>query len=1151
MGNDVTSWRMAIGVFNNRSSSISKCLIFEHPSCLMIILLILFNFKQRVASYCNIFCRFTCDSILSVDVSLVVLLLVLMSGDVAENPGPFENSHDAQNCISIAHLNIRSIRTKLDNIKDFLTDFDILCFTETHLREDIHNDFLSLDGFSNPVRLDRTAFSSGLLTYVSNKLICKRLTDLENPSTDTIWTEIKFKGTTLILCNVYRAPNTNVSFWDTFNISIEKALDICKDVIIVGDLNEDLLNPNCKHLRHLMLLNNLSNVITVPTRVTHLTATLLDPILISDSLNSLNEGTIDVPSEISDHRCTYIYLPFTTVENPNVKRKVWLYKHADFNKLNDRISNTDWSFINNNDCINYICETFTYLITKYMDECIPSKDVIIRPNDKPWYNSEIRTHSRQRDKQRTKAIRTQRTEDWTKYRHTRNKVNNLKKYAKEQYFCNMEHLIIDSNNNNPKLYWKLLKQLVKSNKSCETIPPLKTLSDNGEETYHFNDTEKANCLNDYFTSISSISEEQNSTQLPIFSSKTVNTLDNFLITESEIADIIDILNPNKSVGEDKISHKILKYTKFSIAKPLALLFNKSLTVCQFPDSWKRGVIMPLFKKGNTNLSSNYRPIALLSCVGKLMERVVYKHIYNFFVQNKLIYKLQSGFLKGHSTVHQLIDIYHQVCSGIDSGQFTCMVFCDVSKAFDRVWIKGLLFKLKQCGINGDVLKWIESYLTRRTQKVFVGSSLSESQVTSAGVPQGSVLGPLFFLIFINDIADNLLSITRIFADDTSLAFTASNIPDIEGILNHDLCVISDWSKQWLVDFNPQKTEAILFTLKKNIPYPSLVFNNTNVTFVNHHKHLGLTLSCDGKWHEHVNNIISSASKVLGMMRKIKFTINRKALGQIYVSFLRPILEYGSTVWDSCTQYEKDNLEKIQHEAARIVTGLTRSVSLRSLYGELGWISLEERRQFQKLVIAYKIKNGITPEYLNNLFPETVGSNTPYNLRNNSDYNIVYTRTELFKNSYIPSCITLWNTLPEHIRNCDTLASFKRQLTSHCFKPSIIPCFYSVGSRFLSVMHTRLRNGCSNLNNDLFLNKLKPNASCDQCGHVREDAEHYFMQCPSFTNERLRLFRATRNLHPLSVNALLKGKDGRSIEDNIFIFNQVQIYIKDTKRFDRN
>ena len=286
MGNDVTSWRMTIGVFNSRSSSISKCYIFRHPSCLMIILLMLFSFKQRTTYYCNVFCLLSCDSILSVDVSLVVLLLVLMSGDVAENPGPVENTHEVKNCISLAHLNIRSIRTKLDYIKDFLLDFDILCFTETHLNNDVTNEFLMLDGFSDPIRFDRSAFSSGLMIYVSNKLVCKRLNDLENQSIDTIWTEIKYKTTSIILCNVYRAPNTNVSFWDTFNISIEKALDISKEVIIVGDLNDDLLNPNCRHLRNVMLLNNLSNIINVPTRITHSTATLIDPILLSDSLIS-------------------------------------------------------------------------------------------------------------------------------------------------------------------------------------------------------------------------------------------------------------------------------------------------------------------------------------------------------------------------------------------------------------------------------------------------------------------------------------------------------------------------------------------------------------------------------------------------------------------------------------------------------------------------------------------------------------------------------------------------------------------------------------------------------------------------------------------------------------------------------------------------
>jgi hypothetical protein len=247
---------------------------------------------------------------------------------------------------------------------------------------------------------------------------------------------------------------------------------------------------------------------------------------------------------------------------------------------------------------------------------------------------------------------------------------------------------------------------------------------------------------------------------------------------------------------------------------------------------------------------------------------------------------------------------------------------------------------------------------------------------------------------------------------------------------------------------------------------------TDISFVDHHKHLGFTLSSDGKWHEHIQHIISSATKVLGyfMMRTIKFTINRKPLEQ-NISFLRPILEYSCIVWDGCTQYEKDSLERIQHEAARIVTGLTRSTSIRKLYNELVWLSLENRRLYQKLVIAYKVKQSLTPDFLNNLFPDTVGLRTPYNLRNNNNYSVLNARTQLFRNSFIPSCISAWNNIPEHIRHSGTVALFKRQLINHFFRPIVIPCFYLTGPRFLSVMHARLRNGCSNLNHDLFVNKL--------------------------------------------------------------------------------
>ena len=195
-------------------------------------------------------------------------------------------------------------------------------------------------------------------------------------------------------------------------------------------------------------------------------------------------------------------------------------------------------------------------------------------------------------------------------------------------------------------------------------------------------------------------------------------------------------------------------------------------------------------------------------------------------------------MPNHSTVFQLIDIYDQICRAFDEKKSTCIVFCDISKAFDRVWLRGLLFKLKQYGISGNVINWISSYLSNRTQHVFINSSFSETSILNAGVPQGSVFGPLLFLIYVNDIADSLLSTTRLFADDSSLAVSSENNSDIENILNSDLRTITHWSKQWLVNFNPTKTEVMFFTLAQR-NRPSLYFDNTQLSFVDNHKHLGL------------------------------------------------------------------------------------------------------------------------------------------------------------------------------------------------------------------------------------------------------------------------------------------------------------------------
>ena len=528
-----------------------------------------------------------------------------------------------------------------------------------------------------------------------------------------------------------------------------------------------------------------------------------------------------------------------------------------------------------------------------------------------------------------------------------------------------------------------------------------------------------------------------------------------------------------------------------------------------------------------------------------MERCVYKHLYNYLYSNHLLYEKQSGFLRGHSTVHQLIEIYHEIVSAFDAKQNLCMVFCDISKAFDRVWHRALIFKLRQLGIDGPLLQWFKNYLSNRQQSVIIRTARSKTKSINAGVPQGSVLGPLLFLVYVNDISDNLLSISRLFADDTSLACTATQIEDIEGILNHDLLIISKCAKQWLVSFNPSKTVAMHFT-NTNVQSPDLLFNNVPIQFVTNHKHLGLTLSSNGKWREHINNITQSSNKILGIMRSLKFRLKRDSLNQIYISFLRPLLKYSSVVWDNCTMSEKDRLEKIQIEAARIVTGITRSASTLDLYKEIGWLTLDNRRKYQKLVLIYKIVNGHTPQYLNDIFPLNVNARTNYLLRNANDINLVACRTELMTKSFIPSAVTLWNDLSDDIKSLQSLSQLKFRILQ-TFHVSDVPKHFFVGKRHLSVVHTRIRNRCSNLNFDLFSNYISQNASC-KCGYDQEDAEHYFFRCTQYAIQRNNLFQALRRFHPLNINILLYGSDNLSFEDNSLIFRTVQTYIKDTERF---
>ena len=593
---------------------------------------------------------------------------------------------------------------------------------------------------------------------------------------------------------------------------------------------------------------------------------------------------------------------------------------------------------------------------------------------------------------------------------------------------------------------------------------------------------------------------------------------------------------------------MLKISPEKIAIPLQIIFNKSLRQCKYPSSWKNAHVIAIFKKGDTSLPSNYRPISLISCVGKVMERIIYKHVYNHLIQNKLIYQYQSGFLPKHSSVHQLIELYNTILNSLEKKELCCFVFCDFSKAFDKVWHKGLIHKMNCYGIKGNLLKWFENYLYCRHQKVVNRDSSSSYVSVSAGVPQGSVLGPLLFLVYINDIGDKLLSLSRLFADDTSLGYASQDEDQIKYVINHDLHELGDWSKRWLMSFNPDKTEIMLFKNVENSTNFYFYFDGKLIPLTSNHKYLLITFSEEAKWNKHVANLIKSVSKHICVLRKLKYKLNRKNLEKLYLIYIRPIFEYACEVWDNCGVTNSCKLERLQLEAARIITGLPIFTNTEYLYRETDWERLEERRTRRKLQLSYNIQNGSTPSYLLDLIPPTIQSTTMYPLRNGNDIIVPFCRLSLTRDSFVSATVREWNNLNLSVRNLDTLSKFKKAIRSSISMP--IPRHYYYGPRKLNIILTQLRCNASFLNYDLCKVKNLSNASCN-CGAPCENSHHFFFDCDTYTDNREIIFNSLNWLPSninIDVNLLTKGSDLLTYEENITIFKHAFKYIKDSKRF---
>ncbi|MCG7877682.1 MAG: reverse transcriptase domain-containing protein [Candidatus Thiodiazotropha endolucinida] len=1071
-----------------------------------------------------------------------------LSGDVEKNPGPESDTSSETSTpvfpifegnFSVVHYNVQSLFNKVNIVEPELADFDVISLTETWLNETIMNEDITFNNFQPPFRRDRIGDShGGIAVYVKNGIPCKRRGDLELIDIECMWLEINVRNRKILVGTFYRPPNSTPFVLNEIENSIGLAVDTgTADIVVVGDFNLNVLNTQSERkIADLCQQYNFNQLINEPTNYTEYSSTIIDLIMVSN-MHSVNHSGVGEPFLMQDiryHCPTFCIFNFKKYNPKSFNRKIWLYDRGNYAELCQKVSDFDWNSIRNDD-VNIYAESFTDNLLALAEQSIPCKTVTIRPRDLPWINSDIRKTMRKRNRLFRKYKHDHRIDTYSRFKQTRNEVIKLIRKSKQNYITSLANKL-KTGNLSVQDYWKTLKTFIKPTQTS-SIPPL--LKDN---VFISEDSEKANLLNSYFVEQTLIDDQ--SATLPCSINRDIPTLNTVQITPKQVEDTLKSLKLGKASGPDNVNNRILKELAEPLSNPLCDLFNYSLAKCVFPDKWKEANVSPLFKKDDPSLISNYRPISLLSTIGKVMEKIVHKHLFNYFKEHSLITCLQSGFSPGDSTVNQLVDIYNTFCKALDDGKEVRAIFCDISKAFDRVWHRGLLHKLEKVGIKSTLLHWLASYLSNRKQRVVLPGGISDWLNIHAGVPQGSILGPLLFLIYINDIVDNIDSSVRLFADDTTLYLIVDDPHVVARQLNSDLEKIHVWAERWLVKFNPAKSESLLLSRKKNRPlHPPLLMNNEPIQEVSSHKHLGIYLSSDGTWHEHIDYITSKAWTRINVMRKFKFTLDRQALEKIYVSFIRPLLEYADVVWDNCTRYEVIALEKIQIEAARIVTGATKLVSLEMLYRDTGWETLENRRRNHKLFLFYKMTNDITPAYLSALIPPLVENTTTYDLRNATNIRQTMCRTQLYYNSFLPSCIRAWNELSPDVRDVNSLAIFKHRMNENTMKP---PKYYFIGERFSQIHHTRLRTSCSSLNHHLFLKNIVNDPNCT-CGAI-ETSKHYLFECQRYNGIRIDMMTKVTVYCQPTTNTLLFGDTELSYNQNCEIFLAVQKFITDSKRF---
>ena len=492
------------------------------------------------------------------------------------------------------------------------------------------------------------------------------------------------------------------------------------------------------------------------------------------------------------------------------------------------------------------------------------------------------------------------------------------------------------------------------------------------------------------------------------------------------------MKPGKSLGPNSLPTSLLKSAQEVISKPLCII-NNSFKNGIFPDLFKVAKIIPVYKKGSKLDRSNYRPISLLSNISKIFEKLMHTRLYGFLDRFERLYKYQFGFRNKHSTTHTLINITEAIRKALDEKSYACGVFVDLQKAFDTVNHNILLTKLNYNGIRGSALEWFRSYLSNRSQFVSINDKLSTIKMLASGVPQGSILGPLLFLIYINDLHECIKhSTTYHFADDTNLLLISNSLKKLNKHINHDLSNLVHWLRANKISLNTKKTELIIFRPKNTIVTKHLNFriSGQKIFPVKVIKYLGIKIDENLNFITHMQDLALKLSRSNGMLAKIRHYVNFETLLSIYHAIFSSHLRYACQVWGNSRSPMIGRITSLQNKALKIIHFLPKNTNSNILYFLSNTLRLNTLLSYLNGLFVWDQRNSILPTTVfDDFFPER--NECRYNLRSIAHMNILIplTRTVTYgTNSITYQCILTWNNLPVDLKT-DPVYQRSRKLFS--------------------------------------------------------------------------------------------------------------------------